>query len=57
MLGKEAIFSVHHPLDAAARAAEGGNMTASDWFALDMLWRIDDIISQLESVKNCQKEE
>jgi len=32
-------------------------MTASDWFALDMLWRIDDIISQLESVKNCQKEE
>lgn len=32
-------------------------MTASDWFALDMLWRIDDIIRQLESMKNFQKEE
>ena len=32
-------------------------MTASDWFALDMLWRIDDIIPQLESMENCQKEE
>jgi len=32
-------------------------MTASDWFALEMLWRIDDIIRQLESIQNCQKEE
>ena len=32
-------------------------MTASDWFALEMMWRIDDIIRQLESIQNCQKEE
>ena len=32
-------------------------MTASDWFALEMLLRIDDIIRQLESIQNCQKEE
>ena len=31
-------------------------MTASDWFALEMLWRIDDIIRQLESIQNCKKE-
>lgn len=32
-------------------------MTASDWYALELLWRIDDIIRQLESIQNCQKEE
>lgn len=26
-------------------------MTASDWFALEMLWMIDDIIRQLESLR------
>ena len=27
-------------------------MTASDWYALELLWRIDNIIQQLENMQH-----